>query len=147
MRPEDTVAPPGDTGDTSLAGDPDAAGDPLLLRDVLRALDAKGCEHRHRIWITETGVGGPRTGEDRPSDDATDRRSCEAMDGALRSWAKDPRVDAAFQYTFREDTAFPVGLADAGLDRLYRSYDAWQAWSRPGAPPGAIGCAQPPALD
>ena len=69
------------------------------------------------------------------------------MDGALRFWAKDPRVDAAFQYTFREDTSFPVGLADASLDRLYRSYDAWQAWSAPGAPPGAIGCARPPALD
>ena len=90
VRPEDTVAPPGDADDTSLAGDPDAAGDPALLRDVLAALDAKGCERRHRIWITETGVGGPRTGEDRPSDDATDRRSCEAMDGALRFWAKDP---------------------------------------------------------
>jgi hypothetical protein len=147
VRPEDTVAPSGDADDTSLAGDPDAAGDPALLRDVLAALDAKGCERRHRIWITETGVGGPHTGEDRPSDDATDRRSCEAMDGALRFWARDPRVDAAFQYTFREDTSFPVGLADAGLDRLYRSYDAWRAWSTPGAAPATIGCGQPPALD
>ncbi|MCW2995444.1 MAG: hypothetical protein JWQ18_2939, partial [Conexibacter sp.] len=43
-------------------------------------------------------------------------------------WAADPRVDAAFQYTFREDTAYPVGLADAGLTRLYPTYDLWAAW-------------------
>jgi hypothetical protein len=76
----------------------------------------------------------------------TDREACLAMDGALRYWATDPRVDAAFQYTFREDSAFPVGLADPGLDRLYRSYEAWQAWSTPGAPPERVGCGQAPAL-
>jgi hypothetical protein len=56
-------------------------------------------------------------------------------------------VDAAFQYTFREDTAFPVGLADAGLDRLYRAYAAWQAWSRPGAAPATTDCTAAPGLD
>jgi hypothetical protein len=137
----------GDTGEPSLAGDPDAAGDPALLRDVLAALDAKDCPKPYSLWITETGVGGPRTGESRPSDPATDRASCEAMDAALRFWARDPRVDAAFQYTFREDTSFPVGLVDAGLDKLYRSYDAWKAWSVPGPPPQPVTCGQAPALD
>jgi hypothetical protein len=131
----------------SLAGDPDAAGDTRLLHDVLRELDAKGCPKEHALWITETGVGGPRAGETRPSDPATDREACQAMGEALRAWGDDPRVSAAFQYTFREDTAFPVGLADAGLDRLYRSYEAWKAWSRAGPKPDAVSCAQAPALD
>jgi hypothetical protein len=148
VRPENTVPPAQERSEEpSLAGDADAAGDPALLREIVAALDAKGCERRHRLWITETGVGGPRTGESRPTDDATDRRGCEAMDGALRTWARDPRVEAAFQYTFREDPSFPVGLADAGLDRLYRSYGAWRAWSTPGAPPRSAECRQAPALD
>jgi hypothetical protein len=37
-------------------------------------------------------------------------------------------VDVAFQYTFREDTAYPVGLADPGLTRTYPAYDLWAAW-------------------
>jgi hypothetical protein len=137
VRPAGADAAPSPEGDPSLAGDP---GAPTLLRDVAAALDAHGCERTHRIWITETGVGGPRTGETRPDDPATDVAGCQAMDGALRAWAANPRVDAAFQYTFREDTAFPVGLADVGLDRLYRAYDAWAAWSRPGAAPVAVNC-------
>jgi hypothetical protein len=145
VRPSDGAGED-DAQEPSLAGDPDAAGDPGLLRDVLEALDAKRCPQRHAVWITETGVGGPRTGERRPADPRTDRAACEAMDDALRFWARDPRVDAAFQYTFREDTSFPVGLADAGLDRLYRSYDAWKAWSVPGPPPGPVDCDQAPSL-
>ncbi|MEA2178153.1 MAG: hypothetical protein QOG77_1450 [Solirubrobacteraceae bacterium] len=147
VRPADVATGQAGEDEPSLAGDPDAAGDPSLLRDVIAALDAKGCERKHRLWITETGVGGPRTGENRPSDDETDRQSCEAMDNALRYWAQDTRVDAAFQYTFREDSSFPVGLADTALDRLYRSYEAWQAWSTPGAPPDTVGCRQAPPLD
>jgi hypothetical protein len=141
VRPPDGVSQQPESA-PSLAGD---AGDPTLLGDVLAALDAHGCERPHRIWITETGVGGPRTGETRPSDPATDVAGCQAMDRALRAWAANPRVDAAFQYTFREDTSFPVGLAPVGLDRLYRAYDAWAAWSRPGAAPGPVDCqAAPP---
>ena len=148
VRPTDSPPPTGrDEREPSLAGDPDAAGDPALLREVLDALDAKGCPRRHRLWITETGVGGPRTGETRPQDAATDADGCRAMAGALARWARDPRVDAAFQYSFREDTAFPVGLVDARLDRLYRAYEAWRAWSRPGPPPAGVGCRQARALD
>jgi hypothetical protein len=137
VRPADGVSAVAPEGQPSLAGD---AGDPALLRDVTAALDAHGCPGVSRIWITETGVGGPRTGETRPSDPATDVAGCEAMDRALHAWATHPRVDAAFQYTFREDTSFPVGLADVGLDRLYRAYEAWAAWGRPGAPPATVDC-------
>jgi hypothetical protein len=147
VRPDGAADPGADEDGPSLAGDAGDAGSPGLLRAVEEALDAKGCPAKHALWITETGVGGPRTGEDRPEARADDVRDCEAMDAALRAWAQDPRVDAAFQYTFREDPSFPVGLADVGLDRLYRSYDAWAAWGTPGAPPARVGCAQPPALD
>jgi hypothetical protein len=134
----------GDEGSPSLAGDAGDAGDPALLRDVLAALDSHGCPRPHRLWITETGVGGPRTGEERPADAATDRRGCEAMDAALRAWAQDPRVDAAFQYTFREDSAFPVGLSDPSLSRLYRAYTAWADWGTPGPAPARADCAAAP---
>ena len=61
------------------------------------------------------------------------RAQCRAQERLLRRWAADPRVDAAFQYTFREDTAYPVGLADAGLTRAYPTYDLWAAWGARGA--------------
>ena len=79
------------------------------------ALDKRPCAKDKPIWITETGVGGrdaAASADRRPRDAA---RDCRALDAALRRWDVDPRVDAAFQYTFREDPAFPVGLADAGL--------------------------------
>ena len=48
------------------------------------------------------------------------------MAAQLRAWRADPRVRAAFQYTLRDDPIFPVGLADAGLTRLYPAYEAWR---------------------
>jgi hypothetical protein len=58
-------------------------------------------------------------------------------------------VDAAFQYTFREDSAYPVGLADAGLTRTYPTYDLWAAWGAraPSDPAPALppSCAEPGA--
>jgi hypothetical protein len=120
---------------SALAGDPDAAGSLDLVDAVLAALDAHACPQRHRVWITETGVGGPRAGAERPADRAALVEGCRAMDSALRAWARHPRVEAAFQYTFREDTAFPVGLVDAALTRTYPSYDVWRGWGVPGPPP------------
>ena len=60
------------------------------------------------------------------------RSTRRCADGTL-----DPRVEAAFQYTFRDDPAFPVGLADAGLTRTWPAYDEWLAWGgdRPAAGP------------
>jgi hypothetical protein len=119
-----------------------AKPDPVTV--LQQALDARPCTRGAHIWVTETGVGGQRPGGDRPTDDASLRAQCRAQDGLLRRWAADPRVDAAFQYTFREDTAYPVGLADAALTRTYATYDLWQAWGgarEPTAPAPAL----PPA--
>lgn len=120
--------------------DPDKP-DPVVALE--QALDARPCTKGAHIWVTETGVGGDNAGAQRPTDDASLRAQCRAQDAALRRWADDPRVDAAFQYTFREDTAYPVGLADAGLTRVYPTYDLWAAWGarEPGDPPPAL----PPA--
>jgi hypothetical protein len=99
-------------GRGELAADRDAAGNRALTDAVVRALAAHGCPRAHRVWITETGAAaGPR--------------ACAGMRAALAAWARDPRVDAAVQYSFRDDPAFPVGLADAGLRRLHPSYRAW----------------------
>ncbi|HEV2753576.1 MAG TPA: hypothetical protein VGV36_07055, partial [Solirubrobacteraceae bacterium] len=113
-------------GGAPLAGDPDRAGDLGLLEDVLAALDAKGCPRRHAVWITETGVAG---------DERRTVEGCREMHTALSAWARHPRVDAAFQYTVREDPAFPTGLTDPGLGRPYPVLAAWRAWAvRPGGP-------------
>jgi len=112
--------------------------DPVVALE--RALDARPCTKGSHIWVTETGVGGDNPGAQRPLGDASLRAQCRAQDAALRRWAADPRVDAAFQYTFREDTAYPVGLADAGLTRVYPTYDLWAGWGAraPSDPPPAL---------
>jgi hypothetical protein len=109
--------------------------DPVVALE--QALDARPCTKGAHIWVTETGVGGDDPGGLRPIDDASLRAQCRAQHLALLRWADDPRVDAAFQYTFREDTAYPVGLADANLTRVYPTYDLWAAW-------GARGPTDPP---
>jgi hypothetical protein len=100
------------------------------------ALDRRPCARDKPIWVTETGVGGPDVGGDRKGGLASLRQDCRALDAALRRWDLDPRVEAAFQYTFRDDPSFPVGLADAGLTRTWPAYDEWLAWGGD-RPPGA----------
>ena len=51
------------------------------------------------------------------------------MSAALRSWAVNDRVDAAFQYTFRESRDYPVGLVSSSLFETYDSYRAWLAFA------------------
>jgi hypothetical protein len=110
--------------DDDLAGDAPAGA---IVRDVEAALSARHCPGAPpHVWITETGVpagSGPA--------------GCRALAGALRLWAADPRVGAVFQYTFREDTAFRVGLADISLEQLRPAYVAWRAAAdgRPDAAP------------
>jgi hypothetical protein len=102
------------------------------------ALDKRPCTAGKPIWVTETGVGGPDVGGPRRGGLASLRRDCRALDAALRRWDLDPRVQAAFQYTFRDDPAFPVGLADARLTHTWPAYDEWLAWGGdrpPGGPP------------
>lgn len=139
------VAQPGGEGASQdgapLAGDADAAGSPALLREVLAALDRRGCPARHRLWLTETGAGGPKPGRARPTDPAALRSACLAMADALERWQRDPRVDVAVQYSFREDPSFPVGLADPGLTRLYAPYGAWRAVAE--GKPARSGCDSP----
>lgn len=99
------------------AGEAAAPGSIDVLDAVTEALAGHDCPGGPPpIWITETGTD-PATGAD----------GCRAMARALEAWRDDPRVQAVFQYTFREDTAFPVGLADAGLTTLEPAYAAWLA--------------------
>jgi len=121
-------------------------GKPDPVAELETALDARPCTRGAHIWITETGVGGDDPGAPRPTDDASLRAQCRAQERLLDRWAADPRVDAAFQYTFREDTAYPVGLVDAGLTRVYPTYDLWAAWGADrapsdGPPPRPAACA------
>ena len=121
-------------------GAPPASSD--LIEMISAATAARGCPKQ--LWLTETAVGAPHMNEPRPTDPARQLAECRAMQAAMRSWAVDRRVDAAFQYTFREDPVFRVGLADSALTRLYSAYPVWQAWggaSGSGAPVPSELCA------
>lgn len=114
-------------------GRPESARRPIEQLEI--ALDRFPCARDKPIWVTETGVGGPDVGGPRTGGLASLRRDCRALDAALRRWDLDPRVQAAFQYTFRDDPAFPVGLADTGLTHTWPAYDEWLAWGGD-RPPG-----------
>lgn len=106
-------------GGAPLAGEPARAGDLHIVDDVLAALDAHRCRRPHRLWITETGVVGK------------ERRAvqgCREMHAALSAWDAHPRIDAAFQYTVREDPFFRSGLGPARLGEPYPVLVAWAAW-------------------
>jgi hypothetical protein len=110
------------------------------------ALDSRGaCAREAPIWVTEAGAGAPRPGFPRPPGAADERAGCEALAVQLARWYGDPRVQAVFQYTFREDPAFPVGLLSADLLHLYSTYNLWLDWSRLRAaselPPAPSACA------
>lgn len=108
------IGQPGRRGRAPRRASTASAANSSLLDDVLAALDAKGCPQIKQLWIAETGT--------------FDRR-CEAMSAALRAWARHDRIDAAFQYTFRDAHAFPVGLVSASLKKTYKSYRAWFAFA------------------
>ena len=116
--------------------EPGAADRAGPVGQLKRALARRACTRSVPIWVTETGVGGARSGDERDTSKRELRRGCRILDALLRRWYRDVRVDAAFQYTYREDTAFPVGLADAGLTRLYPTYGLWREWGagEPDAP-------------
>ena len=100
------------------------------VEELEKALSKRDCTKDARIWVTETGVVGKDAGPTRDRSPEGLRRSCVAMARYLRRWHRDPKVDVAFQYTFREDPAYPVGLADERLTTAYPVYDLWR---RPGA--------------
>jgi hypothetical protein len=107
------------------------------------ALAERPCTRAVPVWVTETGVGGARSGTTRATDAPALGAQCAAQAARLERWNADPRVQAAFQYSFREDTAYPVGLADARLTTLYPTYALWRAWADargPASPPRPAGC-------
>ena len=117
-------------------------GDPDVVAAVERALDSRGCDNGPvAVWVTETGAGGEPPGRPRPSGPAALRAQCRAQQRLLLRWHADPRVEAAFQYSFREDSLFPVGLADAPLTRSYPTDALWRAWGG-----GRVAAAAPPPL-
>jgi hypothetical protein len=103
------------------------------VAELRAALDERACTRGRPIWVTETGVGGAHAGERRDVSAAALRAGCVALSRQLRRWYAEDGVDAAFQYTYREDPQFAVGLADAALTRTYPAYGVWRAWgARPG---------------
>jgi hypothetical protein len=106
-----------------------SSGDPV--RALEKALDARGaCGRAAPIWVTEAGAGAPHPGKPRPPGAAEELAGCRALAAQLSRWYRDPRVGAVFQYSFRDDPAFPVGLASADLSRLYPTYRLWLEWSK-----------------
>jgi hypothetical protein len=118
----------------TVPGQETRPGDPV--KETEQALHARPCANKIPLWITETGIGGPHAGDDRPTGPEALKEQCRALHSQLKRWYEDPRIQAAFQYTFREDSTFPVGLADAGLTRAYPTYDLLKAWAGDRAPDG-----------
>lgn len=111
------------------------------VEELQTALQARGgCARDARIWVTEAGAGAPHPGKQRPFGAADERGGCVELAEQVTRWSEDPRVDAVFQYSFREDPAFPVGLLSADLSHVYPAYRLWLSYARAsaqGKPPPA----------
>ena len=103
-------------------------GGPDPVDEVDASLAKHDCPRKHEIWMTETGVGAPRSGEDRRQSRGALRKACRNIRKRLLRWHDDPRVTAAFQYTLREDDRFPTGLVTVDLAKAYPALDEWVAW-------------------
>ena len=120
---------------------------PGAVSALEQALDARGgCASSVPIWVTEAGAGAPHPGRPRPPGAGDELAGCLALALQLRRWDADPRVGAVFQYSFREDPAYPVGLLSADLARVYPAYRLWLQYAGAQAaglppPPPALGCA------
>jgi hypothetical protein len=110
--------------------------EPDPVAELEAALDARGgCAASARVWVTESGAGAPQPGRARTGAAGEGRADCLALATQVGRWRSDPRVGAIFQYTFRDDPAFPVGLLDAELKGLSPAYGMWRALFAP-RPPG-----------
>jgi hypothetical protein len=95
------------------------------------AIDARGeCGQAASVWITETGAGAPDPGQRRGEAKREEYDGCVALARQVAGWSHDARVGAVFQYSFREDTDFPVGLLSADLAHVYPAYDLWRSYAR-----------------
>jgi hypothetical protein len=126
--PDDVVCNAGVFAQHAYAKRGDAANDRGAVGALENVLERRPCARDKPIWVTETGVGGPHVGDERSPSDKSVRADCQALHVAFRRWDKDPRVDAAFQYTFRDDPVFPVGLVDAKLTKEWPAYQLFKAW-------------------
>ena len=126
--PDDVLCSAGVIAQHAYATRAQGAKDPGPVGDLEEALDKRPCAAKKPIWVTESGVGGPHVGDSRAGTEATIKRDCRALESTFKRWDADPRVDAAFQYTFRDDPAFPVGLVDSGLTKAWPTYDLIKAW-------------------
>lgn len=114
------------------------------LPSALKALSEHRCRQPQVVWITQTGAlvpRGPRASALR----RTQRRACRELHRSLLRWYIDPAVTAAFQYTFREDDTYRMGLVDPTLKRFSPALREWQRWGgelRPSAedPPPQRSC-------
>jgi hypothetical protein len=105
------------------------ARDPVATIEA--ALDARGgCAAAAPVWVSESGAGAPDPGRPRIASAGEDRAACRALAEQVLRWRSDPRVAAVLQYEFRDDPAFPVGLASADLSRLTAGYAMWLAITR-----------------
>ncbi len=106
-----------------------ARGEPVAALE--HAIDARGgCGETASVWITETGAGAPDPGRRRGDQPAQERESCIALAREVTGWSHDARVGAIFQYSFRDDTDFPVGLLSADLSHVYPVYGLWRSLAR-----------------
>jgi hypothetical protein len=121
------------------------APEPDPVGALEKALDARGgCASGARIWVTESGAGAPSPGRARQGGGGEELAACDALAAQTGKWRSDPRVEAIFQYEFRDDPAFPVGVASADLSRLRSTYRVWLALIRP--PEGASLVSTPAAI-
>jgi len=128
-------------------GRPPDAGPVQALEEALAQRGA--CARSAQIWVTEVGAGAPEPGTARIAGAQEETAGCLALAEELQALDADPRVRAVFQYTFRDDPLFPVGLASADLAHLYPVYRMWLALAQARAaglpakaPASACGSAQ-----
>lgn len=96
-----------------------------------RAIDARGqCGQAASVWVTEAGTGAPHPGRRRGGDPGEAHEGCLALAQQVIDWSRNARVGAIFQYSFREDTDFPVGLLSADLSHVYPAYGMWLSYAR-----------------
>ncbi len=108
-----------------------AEADPVAALEA--ALDVRGgCAAGARVWVTESGAGAADPGRAVAIGPGAEAAGCSALATQLAEWGRDPRVGAVFQYTFRSDPVFPVGLVSADLGRTSKTYGLWSRLAQGG---------------